>query len=312
MRFIRPIPLTDIGLWLKLHSIGLIACLPLALCAQDIAPSVTDQLKDLKRSGESCRRADQVPASKGDAQRANFQADTGCAMSAQEMQLWMSAGQLTVVDTRPADEYKKYRLDGSLNLPLGDIAHKTQLRNGSIALLGAGRQEKELYVACARLKADGFKSVQVLHGGVPSWLIAQQRMKADALEGQIPVTHLDAAELFAEAQFDANFIVIASAESAMQSEFARAVTLSNESVETFKKLIDTQRHNQKAQFVNAVIWIAPSQTRPDFLNKLREIAAPTPFLVYSEGLVAYQRYVKEQKAVWLAYSRGPKQPTCGL
>lgn len=312
MRVMRTIPLISMGRRLKLQVIGLAACVPLALGAQDSTTSVADQLKDLKRSGESCRRADLVPSTQGVAQRKNFQADPSCAISAQEMQLWMSAGQLTVVDTRTADEYKKYRLDSSVHLALGDVSHKPQLRNSSIALVGSGRQEKELYVACAKLKAEGFKSVQVLHGGLPSWLNLQQRLKTDAGGPQVPLTHLDAAELFAESQFDANFIVISPTEVAMRNELVHAVSLANESVDEFKKIIDTQRRNQKTQFVNAVIWVTSSQTKSDFLNKLREAVAPTPFLVYSEGQVAYQRYVKEQKAVWLAYTRGPKQPTCGL
>jgi rhodanese-related sulfurtransferase len=279
--------------------------------AQGLPASAAELLKDMKQSGESCRRKDQLAKSTQVVQREAYEPDLNCMISAQELLLWTKAGQSTIVDTRIGRDYAQFRIDGSINLPLHEVVRKEYLRSNSITLVGSGKSERELYVACASLKASGFKFVNVLKGGMLAWLAAEQPVTGRPLPVE-QLQRLEPEELFAEDLFTANLLVVSAGESNMLKDLSYAVASPLGDVEGLKQLLAVHRREGKGRTLSAVVWVGSNQTNSVLLAHLRLIAAPLPFLVYLGGEAVYQRYLLEQKAVWLAQARGPKQPNCGL
>lgn len=289
-------------------------CIFLWVCnawGQELPSSAAMVLKNFKPSGESCRRAEQADKPSNIVQREMFAPDLGCMISAQELLLWTKAGQSTVVDTRPQVDYAQFHMDGAINVPLHEVARKAYLRSHTITLVGTGKLERELYAACAQLKANGFKSVKVLQGGMLAWLAADH-----AVIGQAPAVdqlqRLESMELFAEGQFEANLLIVAKSESKMLNELNYAVIAPLDSAQGLKQVLEKHRRDPARRALSSVVWVAPAHTTAQELLQLRAVAAPLPLLVYLEGGAEYQRYLAEQKAVWLAQARGPKKANCSL
>lgn len=278
---------------------------------QDLPTTASGLLKNLKQSGDSCRRNEPVEKPTNSVQREAFTPDLSCMISAQELLLWTKAGQATIVDTRAGSEYAQFHIDGSINLPINEVVRKGQLRSNAIALVGTGKLERELYVACAQLKASGFKSVKVLQGGMLAWLVANQAVIGRSLPID-QLQRLEPVELFAEGQFDANMVIVSDSESKMLKELNYAVAAPQSNAEGLKQVLERHHRDGKGRVLSAVVWVASTQTKPEVLAQLRAVSAPLPFLAYLDGEAAYQRYLLEQKAVWLAQARGPKQPNCGM
>jgi hypothetical protein len=279
--------------------------------AQDLPTSASGLLKNLKQSGDSCRRNELTAKSTNSIQRETFAPDLSCMISPQELLLWTKAGQSTIVDTRAGSEYAQFHIDGSINVPMNDIVRKTQLRGSTITLVGTGKLERELYVACAQLKASGFKSVKVLQGGILAWLAADQAVIGRSLPLD-QLQRLEPLELFAEGQFDANLVIVSDSESKILMELNYAVAAPQSTAEGLKQVLERHRREVKGRVLNAVVWVGSAQTKPEVMAQLRAVSSPLPFLVYLDGEAAYQRHLLEQKVIWLAQSRGPKQPSCGM
>jgi len=278
---------------------------------QDARKNPPALLKDIKQSGESCRRADLVDKPSSVVQRDKFVPDLTCKISTQELLIRTKTAHSIIVDTRPAGEYTQYRIDRSINVPLNEVVHKAVLRKKSIVLIGTGKLERELYTACSLLKSKGFTSVKVLQGGILAWIAADQAVLGRAITVD-QLQRLEPAELYSEGKFASNLVVVAASEKAMLKRLDFAVSAPQDNAQGLKQVLEQQRRNGKYRSLNAVVWVTSAQTKPEELTSLRAMAAPLPFMVYSEGEASFQKYMSEQNAVWLAQARGPKQPTCGL
>src|SRR4051812_16914842 len=83
--------------------------------------------------------------------------DLACAISAAELSPVAKRSDTVFVDTRPLSEYNEFRIDGALRMGVSELRGKSYLRGRKIVLVGDGKAERELYVACAELKRQGFK-----------------------------------------------------------------------------------------------------------------------------------------------------------
>ena len=73
-----------------------------------------------------------------------------------------------IVDVRRSEEFEKYRIPQSINLPLYAIKTKLFLRNKHIILVNKGFAYSELEEEAQRLKQSGFV-VSILYGGLNAW-----------------------------------------------------------------------------------------------------------------------------------------------
>lgn len=279
--------------------------------------SAPEALKDIQPAGQSCRRDDVVSnANKSSAVNPKESApDMTCSITATELNLWLLAKEIVAIDTRSANEYAQYRIDGAVNLSAQDIRYKLQLIHKNIALIGTGKHERELFALCASLKAKGHKSVKVLQGGMLAWQLSGLQML-----GRVPpidsLQTLDPSQLLAETQFTANLIVVSSSRSDMVNQIKRAVTATSDDIEAVVTQIQQLDKQKPPEAMNAVVWIAPVNTKPDTIAQLQArllaMPRPLPLLVYGERSGDFQKFMTQQQAMWSAQAKGPKQPACGV
>lgn len=94
-------------------------------------------------------------------------------VSGKELLRRMRVGSVTVIDTRPAEEFDAGHLRGALNVPLGDLKRRLrQLPRGQeIVAYCRGPYCMLSYEAVAELRKRGFKAVR-LEEGYPQWKAA--------------------------------------------------------------------------------------------------------------------------------------------
>ena len=89
-----------------------------------------------------------------------------------ELKKLLVAGQVVVVDVRPADAYKIERIKGAINLPLDKIKageYENLPRDKRIVTYCSCGTEGTSAAAAAQLEKAGFKGVAALLGGTNAW-----------------------------------------------------------------------------------------------------------------------------------------------
>ena len=86
---------------------------------------------------------------------------------------------LILIDVRHAHEFEKFRIPGSINIPLFALKTKTFLKSRPLVLINEGHGYKELMDVSANLAGSGF-SISILDGGLCEW-----ERKGGPLEGDV-------------------------------------------------------------------------------------------------------------------------------
>lgn len=96
------------------------------------------------------------------------------AVSRKELLRRMRGGLVTVIDTRPPEEFAAGHLPGALNVPLGELKHRLRElpRNQEIVAYCRGPYCVLSYEAVAELRKRGFKAAR-LEDGYPEWKAAR-------------------------------------------------------------------------------------------------------------------------------------------
>ncbi len=86
-----------------------------------------------------------------------------------------------LIDIRHASAFEKYRIPGSINLPLYAVKTKRIFQTGAVVLLNEGYQNTLLIKECRNLKEKGY-TVSILHGGLNAWHRSGGRIDGDVFE----------------------------------------------------------------------------------------------------------------------------------
>ena len=73
---------------------------------------------------------------------------------------------IVLVDVRDANDFEKFRIPGSLNIPFFALKTKTFLKKKSLVMINEGFSYSRLEQGCLRLRNAGFASVSILDGGL--------------------------------------------------------------------------------------------------------------------------------------------------
>ena len=85
---------------------------------------------------------------------------------------------LFLVDVRNKAKYDRFRIPGSINIPLYAIKTKAALRSGSLVLINAGHAYGQLEKTCRQLREAGFRA-SILAGGLNRWRQVGGRLEGD-------------------------------------------------------------------------------------------------------------------------------------
>ncbi|MCL2658735.1 MAG: rhodanese-like domain-containing protein [Betaproteobacteria bacterium] len=285
----------------------------MAVLAQSAPPgTLPEALKDIPRASGVCR-SDPADAKRGEvlAARAGEAPDLSCGLTLAEANTLLERTDTVLVDMRPASEFAQYHVDRALNLKLAELRSKHYLHGKAILLMGSGKGERELYVACGTLKRAGFKQVRVLRGGTSTWLAAEREVVGRAPDGR-SLPRLSAEELWAEAQFQGNVVLLGPTLSAIQQQLPFSATVSQWTPEAVKGVLERRRKELKGMPLAAVVLAVGQGGFTEAQIASLPTTIPAPVLVYGGTKEAFERAMALQKAVWTAEARGPKRPGCGF
>jgi rhodanese-related sulfurtransferase len=281
----------------------------LAICNAQAQPAATPPtvFQNLQPAASECKRQDAVPQTAAKPAKADtVKPDLSCAIAPSTLAALLTRPDTVLADVRPAADYAAYHLNGALNLTAAELRTKPFVKSKAVVLIGNGQAERELYAECARLKASGFKQPKVLRGGLPIWLASGQ-----AVLGRTPDTaqtaQLGPGELWAEARFDANLVLVTADRKDLLHELPSATVIPDAKLAAVQAAVK-QRGNKP---LAAVVLVTTSADGPAVLPNLRLAVQPVPLLAYTGTAEAYTRQLAQQNAVWTAQALGPKKPRCG-
>ncbi len=299
--------------------IGLCCLVPEFSEAQVLSGNkMPEALKDIKQANGVCVLDGAAAKTAMQAQEGTSAADLTCAIAVPDALTLLGKSDTVVVDTRSTNEFASFQIEGSLNLTVSELRHKTFLRDKAIVLVGSGKAERVLYEACTDLKKNGFKQVRVLRGGLTAWL-----SYAQPLGGRSPSAYalgqLSPEELWAESQFDANLVLVSNTQLGIQSLLQQGILIAQDSKEEIKAMLERHQKFLKKGFKNAwkgnalaSLVLVTTNNASEQIADLRQALKPIPLLIYSDTADNFNRYMARQETVWVAQAHGPKQPKCGL
>ena len=304
--------------------------------------------KNMQPAAGECKRQDAAPQTAPKPAKADtVRPDLSCAIAPTELSALLKRPDTVLADIRPAADFAAFHINGAMNLTATELRSKRFLKTKTVVLIGNGQAERVLYADCARLKASGFKQTKVLRGGLPVWLSSGQTVL-----GRPPdltkTGLLEPVELWAEARFDANLVLVSSNRKDLLHDLPSATTIPDASFAALQTAI--KQHGKKP--LAAVVLVASaadsqanlisvengvqglpcenpqnparqalhsncrqnpasdSIAQSASLANLRKAILPVPLLAYTGTTEAYSRQLAQQNAIWEALAHGPKKPRC--
>ena len=209
-------------------------------------------LKNIPAAAGECKRQDAAPPTTPKPAKVDtVRPDLSCAIAPADLSVLLKRPDTVLADVRPAADFAAFHINGAMNLTATELRSKPFLKSKTLVLIGNGMVERGLYADCARLKASGFKQTKVLRGGLPVWLSAGQ-----AVLGRAPDTTktalLGPVELWAEARFDANLVLVSSNRKDLLHDLPTATTIPDVNLAAVQTAI--KQHGKKP--LAAVVLVA--------------------------------------------------------
>jgi len=113
---------------------------------------------------------------------------------------------VNIIDVRNSDSFEKFRIPGSINMPLFSIKTKDYLKSGELVFVNEGSNYSQVVQECENLKKLGFNNLYILQGGLNYW-----RQKGGEVEGDVfalmNLNKISSQDFFEEKDYD-NWIAI--------------------------------------------------------------------------------------------------------
>jgi rhodanese-related sulfurtransferase len=87
---------------------------------------------------------------------------------------------LLLVDVRGKDAFEKYRIPGTIRVPLHALKTKAFLKDRPVVLVNEGHPNPVLERACRDMRSAGFAHVSILNGGLRCWQQKNGPIEGDA------------------------------------------------------------------------------------------------------------------------------------
>lgn len=272
-------------------------------------PGLPPILRDMPQSGSMCKNERLPGATLSSNGRADGGLEAGCALPVSGAAAFLQKSGSTVVDTRHASDFTQFHIANAMHADVASIRLKGYLRDKPLLLVGDGKSDRELYGACGRLRAQGFKSVQVLMGGMASYLAKDLPVSGQGAPDAFESAQLDPAQLWAQSQFPEGLVVVVNSPATAEL-LPLAPRVADTAPRAVASAVERRRKEQKAMLANVTVVVDSAMTEAMF-RQYSHAVAPTPMLVYAGGAASLKGFLRSQEAAWAAHARGPKQPRCG-
>lgn len=207
---------------------------------------------------------------------------------------------MVLVDVRNREEFEKFRIPGSINIPLFAIKTKTFLKHKPLVLINDGYHYSPLERECKRLKDSGFTAIWILHGGLSAW-----RKKGATVNGDIfaqKELNKMPAQIFFEEKNDESWVVIdisrsESSESRYLLPQAISIPFANDAGDFVSSIKRVMERHEKNSFLSFLIFNENGE-QYEKIEKLIEEAGLRNVFYLKEGLRGYNGFLKRQALMW--------------
>jgi len=237
--------------------------------------------------------------------------DLGCGVRAADVAVALRNSGVTLVDTRSTTEFNGFHIDGALNLSVSSLRTKTFLRGKKLILMGSGKADRDLYMACAELRASGFKDIQILQGGVPAWL-RQGLPSVGNSPDPYQLSILTPSELFREGGFEGNVVLVTTPTRGFLAHFPKGLEISEANPDVIRKAIERWQRSARSRKLAAVILIGDSGIQAEQWAKIQSALGDVPLMVHNGTSGAYDEFLVAQRSMWAAQAKGPRQGGCPM
>jgi rhodanese-related sulfurtransferase len=210
---------------------------------------------------------------------------------------------LILVDVRPAEDFARLHIPGSLSIPLYAVKTKEYLKTSLLVLVNEGFQYDLLIDECRQLKDAGF-AVRILDGGIAGW--AQQRKVLAGDLFALKELRMILPQVFFPEKNSNRLTAINI--SPVVTEIAREsmpdalhIPLTTGPLEWTRKLNRSLTNHRDRRFLSVLIL---SQTGQGYETASQRLAGLDVNAFYLQGGVAgYRRYLDDLRLSWMPRDR---------
>ena len=203
--------------------------------------------------------------------------------------------EIILIDIRKRNEFEKFRIPGSINIPLFAIKTKVFLKSRYLVLVNEGYNYSQPERECGRLRKAGFR-VWILNGGLYYW-----RQKGAPLEGDIfaqnGLNRIPPRIFFTEKDYE-DWIVIdvsSSKNSEAPSLIPQSISIpymndNEQFILTFKRTLAKYKDNP---FISVLLFTEKGEQ----YDKTEKVIQKTGFrniFFLKDGIEAYKKFLKQQ------------------
>jgi rhodanese-related sulfurtransferase len=201
-----------------------------------------------------------------------------------------------LIDIRNRKEFEKFRIPGSINIPLFAIKTKTFLKHKTLVLINEGYNYGPLEQECKGLRGSGFTAAWVLNGGLNDW-----REKGAPIDGDVFVqkelNRMPSQVFFEEKDYENWLVIDASRSKNPESHYLIPQTISIPFADDAEKFVSSikrimERH-EKTPFLSLLI-LNENGGQYERIEKLIKEAEIRNVFYLKEGLMGYKGFLKQQ------------------
>ena len=212
-----------------------------------------------------------------------------------------------LIDVRNPNEFEKFRIPGSINIPLFALKTKTFLKSKPLVLVNEGHRYKQLTEECAILSETGF-TISILDGGLYQW-----RRKGGPLEGDVfaqrELNEISPQAFFAGKAYE-NWMVIDVSRSGktepdidMKDVRRTHIPFAIDSKEFISKLKSATKNHSEKEFASILICDEKGKIYEEIERQI-QIAGIQNVLYLKGGLEGYKTFEQQQISMAQAKSEG--------
>ncbi|MBW2064877.1 MAG: hypothetical protein JRJ03_08075 [Deltaproteobacteria bacterium] len=202
-----------------------------------------------------------------------------------------------LVDVRRREDFEKYRIPGSINIPLFALKTKTYLKSKHLVLVNEGYSWSQLEQECAHLRKSGFK-VWLLDGGLYYWKQMKGPLHGDPF-AQEDLNRMPPRILFRQKDYD-NLLMIDVSPSGISKAgtlFPRSISIPFHSedkfIADFRKAMAEQG---RKQFPCILLLNKKGEHYQRIESAVQRAGFKTVFFLRG-GIDAYEKYLEQQAMI---------------
>lgn len=206
---------------------------------------------------------------------------------------------MILIDVRSKSEFEKFRIPGSINIPLFAIKTKTFLKSKSLLLVNEGYNPDQLEQECERLKKAGF-NVRFLYGGFNAWKEQGYALDGDVF-AQSGLNRMPAQSLFAEKENKHWIVIDISAPRDPQTSAlipqSMSIPYTTTHEETFMLVLEeTLTPHENNPFISIVI-VDEFGEQYDHIEKAVQNTDINNVFFLKGGLEGYKKFIDQQMLI---------------